>query len=63
MLKIDVKKVAEELRAGVANETSQHRKKQMLKRLKIVDAILINIAGIKSPYTSFNFYLIITKCL
>ena len=30
----------EELRAGVANETSQHRKKQMLKRLKIVDAIL-----------------------
>ena len=40
LLKIDVKKVAEELRAGVANETSQHRKKQMLKRLKIVDAIL-----------------------
>ena len=38
--KIDVKKLAEELRSGVANETSQHRKKQMLKRLKIVDAFL-----------------------
>jgi DNA-directed RNA polymerase subunit beta' len=38
--RIDIKKVAEELRGGVANETSQHRKKQMLKRLKIVDAIL-----------------------
>ncbi len=38
--RIDIKKLAEELRAGVATETSQHRKKQMLKRLKIVDAIL-----------------------
>jgi len=38
--KIDIKKLAEELRAGVAGETSQHRKKQMLKRLKIVDAFL-----------------------
>ena len=38
--RIDVKKLAEELRAGVATETSQHRKKQMLKRLKIVDAFL-----------------------
>jgi DNA-directed RNA polymerase subunit beta' len=38
--KIDIKKLAEELRSGVANETSQHRKKQMLKRLKIVDAFL-----------------------
>ncbi|MFN0178593.1 MAG: DNA-directed RNA polymerase subunit beta' [Gemmatimonadales bacterium] len=38
--KIDVKKLAEELRSGVASETSQHRKKQMLKRLKIVDAFL-----------------------
>ncbi len=38
--KIDIKKLAEELRAGVASETSQHRKKQMLKRLKIVDAFL-----------------------
>ena len=35
-----MKQLAEELRAGVATETSQHRKKQMLKRLKIVDAFL-----------------------
>ena len=32
--------LAEELRSSVASETSQHRKKQMLKRLKIVDAFL-----------------------
>src|SRR6188508_2253137 len=38
--RIDVKQLADELRAGVATETSQHRKKQMLKRLKIVDAFL-----------------------
>ncbi len=38
--RIDVKKLAHELRASVASETSQHRKKQMLKRLKIVDAFL-----------------------
>ncbi len=38
--RIDVKKLADELRSGVAVETSQHRKKQMLKRLKIVDAFL-----------------------
>jgi DNA-directed RNA polymerase subunit beta' len=38
--RIDVRKLAEELRASVASETSQHRKKQMLKRLKIVDAFL-----------------------
>ena len=38
--KIDIKKLAETLRASVAVETSQHRKKQMLKRLKIVDAFL-----------------------
>ena len=38
--RIDIKKLAEELRAGVSTETSQHRKKQMLKRLKIVDALL-----------------------
>jgi DNA-directed RNA polymerase subunit beta' len=39
MLKrLDVDKIAGELRAGVQTETSQHRKKQMLKRLKIVDA-------------------------
>src|SRR6266536_2046387 len=36
--RIDVDKVAEELRAGLVDEGSQHRKKQMLKRLKIVDA-------------------------
>ncbi|MFN9454984.1 MAG: DNA-directed RNA polymerase subunit beta' [Gemmatimonadota bacterium] len=39
MLKrLDVDKVAEQLRAEVATETSQHRKKALLKRLKIVDA-------------------------
>jgi DNA-directed RNA polymerase subunit beta' len=39
MLKrIDVDKLAEQLRKQVMVETSQHRKKQMLKRLKIVDA-------------------------
>ncbi len=38
--RIDIKKLGEQLRAGVATETSQHRKKQMLKRLKIVDAFL-----------------------
>jgi DNA-directed RNA polymerase subunit beta' len=36
--RLDVDKVAEELRTAVATETSQHRKKQMLKRLKILDA-------------------------
>src|SRR5215218_7557539 len=36
--RIDVDKLAEELRVGVIDESSQHRKKQMLKRLKIVDA-------------------------
>ncbi len=36
--RIDVDKVAEQLRKAVAVETSQHRKKQQLKRLKIVDA-------------------------
>jgi DNA-directed RNA polymerase subunit beta' len=35
--RLDIRKLAEELRAGVATETSQHRKKQMLKRLKIVE--------------------------
>ncbi|HYN22982.1 MAG TPA: DNA-directed RNA polymerase subunit beta', partial [Thermoanaerobaculia bacterium] len=38
--RVDVKKLADELRSSVATETSQHRKKQMLKRLKIVDAFL-----------------------
>src|SRR3989454_819824 len=36
--RINVDKLADELREAVATETSQHRKKQMLKRLKIVDA-------------------------
>ncbi len=36
--RLDVDKTAEQLRASVAVEGSQHRKKQMLKRLKIVDA-------------------------
>src|SRR5688500_16188592 len=36
--RIDVDKVADELRTSVQTESSQHRKKQMLKRLKIVDA-------------------------
>jgi DNA-directed RNA polymerase subunit beta' len=36
--RIDVDKVAEELRADLVDEGSQHRKKQLLKRLKIVDA-------------------------
>jgi DNA-directed RNA polymerase subunit beta' len=40
LARLDIRQLAEELRAGVANETSQHRKKQMLKRLKIVDAFL-----------------------
>jgi DNA-directed RNA polymerase subunit beta' len=36
--KLDVDKLAEDLRAQVATESSQHRKKQQLKRLKIIDA-------------------------
>ncbi len=36
--RINVDKLSDELRDVVATETSQHRKKQMLKRLKIVDA-------------------------
>ncbi len=36
--RLDVDKIAEQLRSLVSTETSQHRKKQMLKRLKIVDA-------------------------
>jgi DNA-directed RNA polymerase subunit beta' len=36
--RIDVDKLAEDLRAAVATESSQHRKKQQLKRLKIIDA-------------------------
>src|SRR5690242_12661765 len=36
--KLNVDKLSDELKESVATETSQHRKKQMLKRLKIVDA-------------------------
>ena len=36
--RLDVDRLAEELRTQVAVETSQHRKKMLLKRLKIVDA-------------------------
>src|SRR5438552_1632197 len=36
--RLNVDKLADELREAVAAETSEHRKKQMLKRLKIVDA-------------------------
>jgi DNA-directed RNA polymerase subunit beta' len=36
--RLDIDKTADALRAAVATETSQHRKKQMLKRLKILDA-------------------------
>ncbi len=43
--RLDVDKVADELRALVATETSQHRKKQMLKRLKIVDAFRLSGEG------------------
>ncbi|HEY5491122.1 MAG TPA: DNA-directed RNA polymerase subunit beta' [Gemmatimonadaceae bacterium] len=36
--RLDIDKVSAELRVAVLTETSQHKKKQMLKRLKIVDA-------------------------
>src|SRR5438270_234317 len=36
--RLNVDKLADELREAVAGETSQHRKKQQLKRLQIVDA-------------------------
>ncbi|MFN8571934.1 MAG: DNA-directed RNA polymerase subunit beta' [Gemmatimonadaceae bacterium] len=36
--RIDVDRLADELRKQVIDESSQHRKKQLLKRLKIVDA-------------------------
>ena len=38
--RLNIKQLAQDLRASVATETSQHRKKQTLKRLKIVDAFL-----------------------
>src|SRR2546427_415197 len=37
--RLAIDKLADSLRETVATETSQHRKKQMLKRLKIVDAM------------------------
>jgi len=40
LARLDLRKVAEGLRNSIATETSQHRKKQGLKRLKIVDAFL-----------------------
>ena len=36
--RLDVDSTADQLRAAVIVETSQHRKKMLLKRLKIVDA-------------------------
>src|SRR5215207_10969660 len=36
--RLDVDKLSEDLRTQVATESSQHRKKQQLKRLKIIDA-------------------------
>ncbi|HKT08104.1 MAG TPA: DNA-directed RNA polymerase subunit beta' [Gemmatimonadaceae bacterium] len=36
--RLDIDKISDELRAAVAVESSQHRKKQQLKRLKIIDA-------------------------
>ncbi|MEJ7813098.1 MAG: DNA-directed RNA polymerase subunit beta', partial [Gemmatimonadaceae bacterium] len=36
--RLDVDRIADELRTAVAVESSQHRKKQQLKRLKIIDA-------------------------
>ena len=36
--RLDIDKISDELRKSVLTETSQHRKKQTLKRLKIVDA-------------------------
>jgi len=36
--RLDVDKLSERLRGEVGTETSQHRKKQLLKRLKVVDA-------------------------
>jgi DNA-directed RNA polymerase subunit beta' len=37
--KLDVDSLSEDLRVEVANETSKHRKKKKLKRLKVIDAI------------------------
>jgi DNA-directed RNA polymerase subunit beta' len=43
--RIDVDAVADQLRGEVGTETSQHRKKQLLKRLKIVDAFRNSAQG------------------
>ena len=43
--RLDVDTTAEQLRGSVVGETSQHRKKQMLKRLKIVDAFRLSGEG------------------
>jgi DNA-directed RNA polymerase subunit beta' len=43
--RLDIDKVAGELRAAIVTESSQHRKKQMLKRLKIVDAFRMSGEG------------------
>ena len=45
LMKLDVDKVSEELRAAVVVETSQHRKKALLKRLKIMDAFRLSAEG------------------
>ena len=43
--RLDVDTVATQLREGIATESSQHRKKQMLKRLKIIDAFRMSGEG------------------
>jgi DNA-directed RNA polymerase subunit beta' len=43
--RLDVDTLSDELRVAIEQETSQHRKKQMLKRLKIVDAFRNSGAG------------------
>ncbi len=43
--RLNIDTVATELRASIATESSQHRKKQMLKRLKIVDAFRMSGEG------------------
>jgi DNA-directed RNA polymerase subunit beta' len=43
--RLEIDKVSEQLREGITGETSQHRKKQMLKRLKIIDAFRNSGAG------------------
>src|SRR5207253_2626786 len=55
--RLNIDKLADELREAVAGETSQHRKKQQLKRLKIVDAFRNSGAageGRKRPLKSLS---------